>query len=57
MSNRNTTRIRAYGVILDGFKLVCPLYAADHTGFLQEAKSNCFKGYTSRSQFSNVLLS
>ena len=57
MSNRNTTRIRAYGVILDGFKLVCPLYAADHTGFLQEAKSNCFKGYTSRSQFSNALLS
>ena len=57
MSHKNTTRIRAYGVILDGFKLVCPFYAADHTGFLQEAKSNCFKGYTSRSQFSNVLLS
>ena len=53
MSHKNTTRSRAYGVILDGFKLVCPFYA----GFLQEAKSNCFKGYTSRSQFSNVLLS
>ena len=48
MSYKETNRSRAYGFTLDGFKLVCPLmcYAADHRGFLQEAKSYYFKGYT-----------